>query len=619
MDVVEVILLALDRAGRVTLVNRKGCEVLGLAADGIVGRDWCGSFVPERERHETKALLDRLLGGEIEAGEIHENPVLTASGEERIVAWRNVLLRDGSGRVQGILSSGEDVTGTREIEEKLRTMRENFRTLIDQIPDAVAVHRDGLFVYVNRQMAAGLGYDHPRDLVGRPVIDVIHPEDHALAAEHARHMAETGRAAPLEEMRFVHRDGRELVAELSATPIRFSGSPAILVVARDTTERRELLSRVMQMDRILSVGTLAAGLGHEINNPLTFVTENIRFALERLGGMFPNDEIDEVVEALEEARHGVGRIALVARDLRTFARSDRDLRRVVPVERIIESAISIAWNEIRHRAHFVRDFTPDLYIEANEPRIGQVLLNLLVNAAHAIPEGQADRNEICVRAFPRDRSVVVEVEDTGSGIPEEDRERIFEPFYTTKPPGQGTGLGLSICREVVRSHGGALHVESRPGEGSIFSVVLPMAEPPAAEEAGAPPVVDPTCRRGRILVVDDEAMICNLVSRALGKEHEVITLTDPRKALETIRRCQRFDLIFCDLMMPEMTGMDLYESIRSRSPEDAARMIFLTGGAFTPRATEFIDAVENPRLEKPFDLRRLRRMVAELLGPAKSQ
>ncbi|MBW2264126.1 MAG: response regulator [Deltaproteobacteria bacterium] len=384
-------------------------------------------------------------------------------------------------------------------------------------------------------------------------------------------------------------------------------------ITRDMSERKELTAWMMKMDRMITIGTLAAGVGHEINNPLTYVIENVKLAIEKLEAMRDVDGIGEILESLEEARQGARRVGLVVRDLKTFSRADEDGRDTILLEDLIESATSMAWNEIRHRARLLKDLAPGLHVSANRARLGQVFLNLLLNAAHSIEEGRAEHNSIRVRSFQRDEHVLVEVEDTGMGIPPLVRERIFEPFYTTKPIGQGTGLGLSICREIVDAHAGELLLQSEVGRGTTFTVVLPLAEPAAPVDAEPSRPVEPVTAKGRILVVDDEPMICSLVSRALGKEHEVIAETEARQAVELIKNGDRFDIIFCDLMMPEMTGMDLHAEIDLISPEQCERIVFLTGGAFTPRAREFLDSVENRRMDKPFDVRALKALVEAML------
>jgi CheY-like chemotaxis protein len=269
---------------------------------------------------------------------------------------------------------------------------------------------------------------------------------------------------------------------------------------------------------------------------------------------------------------------------------------------------------VRHRARLIKDYQKVPLVDANESRLGQVFLNLLVNAAQAIEEGNASRNEIRVRTYVDAQGwVVVSIADTGTGIPENLRARLFTPFVTTKPAGVGTGLGLSICHRIVSSLGGRIVVDSEVGKGSEFKVFLPQAKPDSVvpEPASSPPTV--ARRRARVLVVDDEPLITKVVRRTLGREHDVEALNSAEEALVRIRSGERFDVILCDLMMPQVTGMDFHAELLRTFPEQAGRMVFLSGGAFTKRARDFLESVQNHRVEKPVDAQGLKALINDML------
>ena len=241
-------------------------------------------------------------------------------------------------------------------------------------------------------------------------------------------------------------------------------------------------------------------------------------------------------------------------------------------------------------------------------------MNLLLNAAQAIPEGHRDANEIRVAAWHEEgkSSVLITVEDTGCGMPKDVRERVFEPFFTTKPIGIGTGLGLSICYGIVHGLGGTIEVDSRIGEGTSFRVRLPASgRARKAQDAAVP--TEPSLRRGRILIIDDNANVARSFAIMLA-DHDVDVSIDPRQAANRILAGENFDIIFCDLMMPAMTGMDLYAVIAEKLPKQAERIVFVTGGAFTPAAQEFVAKVPNTVLEKPFDMKDLAAVLARGLA-----
>jgi CheY-like chemotaxis protein/two-component sensor histidine kinase len=374
-------------------------------------------------------------------------------------------------------------------------------------------------------------------------------------------------------------------------------------------------------ERMVSLGTLAAGIAHEINNPLAALIGNLDVLMEDLkrppGQQFPmSGFVDEV---LRDVREAAEQVRLIVKDLKVFSRSDEDGRGPVDVQRLLESSLRLAWNEVRHRARLVKEWQVVPPVMANEARLGEVFVNLIVNAAQAIPEGHADRNEIrlCTTLDDRGR-VAIEVRDTGVGIPADIRARIFDPFFTTKPVGVGTGLGLAICHRIISELGGEITVASVPGEGTTFRVSLPIAT-----ADGVAPSADHVERetrrpRGAVLVIDDDQLVRSFVRRALANEHEVTVESNGEEALARIQRGERFDLILCDVMMPQMTGLELFNLVSTLSPEQAKRIVFITGGAFTGGIQTVLEATGNPRLDKPFHADRLRELVGGILDARRS-
>ncbi len=366
-----------------------------------------------------------------------------------------------------------------------------------------------------------------------------------------------------------------------------------------------------------SVGTLAAGVAHEINNPLAAVIANLDYVMEVVtsrsdpsAGRSDALILEEIRGPLADAREAAQRVRFIVRDLKVFSRSPtEEANGPVDVQATMESAVGMAWNEIRHRARLTKDYGVVPPVEANEARLGQVFLNLLVNAAQALPEGKADRSEIRICTKQIGAEVIIEVSDNGPGIPPEIIGRIFDAFFTTKAVGAGTGLGLAISQRIVADMGGKLTVESKVGTGTTFRVALPIAR---RESRTLTPMSVPVLgaiRRGRILIVDDEALVANIVQRVLSKEHDVVTAIVAREALAMCAAGEKFDLILCDLMMPEMTGMDLYRELTIVAPDQANKMIFLTGGAFTESARTFLAEPPKEYIEKPFDSANLRAIV----------
>jgi PAS domain S-box-containing protein len=497
---------------------------------------------------------------------------------------------------------------------ELRHSESRFRMLIEGSPDAIFVHSRGVLLYVNPAAVTMLGYDLRLELVARPVADIVHADSLATTWIEVRNLVERGVTAGARACRFVRRDGKIVQSEVVGIPVSLDDHPAVATVARDLTERNQMQARLLFSDRMASVGTLAAGVAHEINNPLAYITANLGFAAEELGRMATSAPLREIRQAIDEARDGAERVRVIVRDLKTFSRADEQESGLADVKRVLESAINMSFNEIRHRAQLVRQFADVPPVVANEGRLGQVFLNLLVNAAQAIPEGTAANHEIeVVLRSNENREIVVEVRDTGSGIPPEHIPRLFDPFFTTKPVGVGTGLGLAVCHGIVTGLGGEIEVQSEVGKGSVFRVRLPAAAPRSVEPPPIPAPAPTSARRARVLVLDDEPLVCSSIRRMLHREHDVTTATDAREVLLWLRRGDAFDVIFCDLMMPEMTGMDFHAELLRSHPQVAQSVVFFTGGAFTPRAKAFLDAVPNARLDKPPVPQNLRALIRERL------
>ena len=360
------------------------------------------------------------------------------------------------------------------------------------------------------------------------------------------------------------------------------------------------------------MGTLSAGIAHEINNPLASVVANLALLAEQLPEAVKKPALmAELREAVAEAQRGADRVAQIVRGLKVFSRGDDERRRALDLAQIADSALRLLANELRHHARVVRDFKAAPPVEASEAHLVQVFVNLILNAAQSIQAGDAENNEVRVSIRPGGSGqVVAEVADTGAGMSAEVLARVFDPFFTTRRVGDGVGLGLSICHGIVTSLGGRIEARSEPGRGSLFRVTLPAARATAAAEPGAASIPP---QRARILLVEDDPLVARAVQRILGEEHEVTSVTGGRSALRALA-AGRYDAILCDLMMPEMSGMELHAELSRTRPELTERMAFLSGGAFTEAAREFLARVPNPQIEKPFDPKTLRELVGRLLA-----
>ena len=389
-----------------------------------------------------------------------------------------------------------------------------------------------------------------------------------------------------------------------------------VAVARDITGERLASEQLMVSDRMASIGLMAAGVGHEINNPLSAVVANLEMAsaeIEVLMARVGRTQLGDLPEEIREALEAAQRVRRIALDLKLFSGGQADDNTSADVERVLDSSLRMARSQVRQRARVVKHYAGVPLVSGAEARLGQVFLNLIVNAAQAIPEGDVERQEIrLVTEVDANGRIVVSIHDTGGGIPHSVMAQLFTPFVTTKPAGVGTGLGLSICQRLVTAMGGSIWAESVVGRGTVFHVALrPASTKPAAIAPAAPEtaVASPTRdRNARILVVDDEQLIGMLLRRVL-KTHDVSVLSNARDALAAIADGARYDAILCDLNMPGMSGREFYEILSERFPGQARALIFLTGGAHNKDTLAFLETVTNVYLEKPFDAIKLRERV----------
>jgi PAS domain S-box-containing protein len=536
------------------------------------------------------------------------------------------LTRLGSA-VQRAVTDAEDIRERQRAQELLAESESRFRGIVETAQEGIWMFDGVRTTYMNRRMAEMLGLD-ANVAIGIPVRDLVDIDSRATFESRLDQLSNRGAAAERIDCHLQRTDGTGFWATIAMSRVAEAGGHdrGFLAMVTDVTAQRKLQEQLMVSDRMASVGTLAASVAHEINNPLAAMMGNLQLALSEAEadgrGAADGAREKDLREELSDAMACADRIRVIVRDLRIFGRAQEETSGSVDIRAVVESSLRMARNEIHHRALVTRDLQAVPRVLGTEARLGQVFLNLLVNAAQSIDVGHADTNQIAIGITAVDAGqVVVEIRDTGCGMTPETVRRAFEPFFTTKAPGVGTGLGLPICRQILADMGARIDIESARGSGTVVRVSLPVATD--ASTTMALPVARravPAPRRARILVVDDELMIGHLARRALSGEHDVFLESSGRSAIGRIAAGDRFDVILCDLMMPEVTGMDLHGEVSKLDPRLASDMVFMSGGAFTPDARAFLAEVPNARIEKPFNLVDLRNVVnARLLDRVDGQ
>ncbi len=484
----------------------------------------------------------------------------------------------------------------------LQKSEARFRSLVEQAPDGVSILQEGRFVLANRAIVEMFQLPDFDALRGRSLVEFLPPNELARALDRIAKIT-AGAVGTSAEYRLFNG----LAVEVHSVPYEWDDKPAILAFVRDVTERKRLQEQLFRGARMAALGTMAATVAHEINNPLTY----LQLELQRLEIEAANEPDPLRATMLRShvgnAMHGVDRVARIVRDLRTYSRDDADEpTTAVDVVAVAERALQIVEHDLRHRARLVRRYAEEpAIIEGSAGRLEQILINLLVNAIQSLGDTSPATNQITV-AIDVAEDVRISISDTGSGL--RDPDRVFEPFFTTKPIGEGTGLGLSVCKQLVEGMRGHIAVVSTSPQGTTFGVTFPRriahstpAPPPAPRAAG---------ERLRVLVIDDEPLVRNAMRNLLALEHDAEAASDGETAL-ALMATNDFDVVLCDVMMPRMNGRDVYEQIRARWPGRERRLVFVTGGAFVPALAAFLESTDNMKLRKPFTVENVLALVRE--------
>ncbi|MBM4446818.1 MAG: PAS domain S-box protein [Chloroflexi bacterium] len=635
LDVAGVMFIANDADGRVSLINRKGCQILGYKQEEIIGKNWFDTLIPERVRDEVKAVFNKLMAGEVEPVEYFENPVLNRNGGERIIAWHNVILKDAVGKIIGTLSSGEDITEREKAEEALRASEVRYRLLAENVRDVIwAMDMDLRFIYVSPSVKY-LGGRTAEEVMSMSIGQLLTLSSQELAMKTFAEELVMANVTPLDptrsrtlEVEILRRDGSTLWVELKMNFMRDPAGRAIgiLGVMRDISERkkaeeerREFEQKAQLASRLASVGEMAAGIAHEINNPLTGVIGYSELLMQE-------DVPEHIRSDLEVIHDGAKRVAGIVKGLLTFARQTRPERTVVDINQVIEVVLRLRAYELgTSNIKVTTKLVSDLPLTFADPgQLQQVFLNLIINAEMEMKLARG-KGKLIIKTEQLGNAIRISFKDDGLGIAEENLDRIFDPFFTTREIGKGTGLGLSICHGIVTEHGGRIWAESKLDKGATFIVELPIVTEEKRPRQVKPAREPKKAAKGKILVVDDEPVVRRLLSQVLTEEgHEVEATDDGKDALNRIKS-NRYNLILLDIKLPGMSGSELYERIKEIAESLAQRVVFITGDVIGVDTEAFIARTGVPYIHKPFDVKKLSTEIKRLLatprpkGTAKSK
>ena len=501
--------------------------------------------------------------------------------------------------------------------QALKESERRHRALIELMPSAILVVQEGKVVFCNRAAVQLWRRRGPDELLDEEL-------ENLFDAWRSRRLWESlreGRAFEAVEA-WAGDEGDESAGcsvEVRGGPLRFNGSMALQLILNEVGEQKALMARRLRADRLMAMGTMAATVGHEINNPLSYVQANLDFVFEELEAAWielgPSEDLAwaqkmELLEGLRSAREGTERIRAVVESIQSFSRLGDEASPVTSVDRPLESSLRVARHELGPDVTLTVDLHPTAPVPISAARLGQVFLNLLINAAQALARLESGERRLEVRTRQVEEEVIVEVADTGPGIAAEVQQHIFEPFVTTRE--EGTGLGLAISAEIVTSAGGVIEVDSAAGRGCLFRIRLPAVEELASRQLEAIPVPEELCE-GAVLIIDPDPAVAASLARLLKTQHDVVAVSTLEEALEALEGERELDVILCDLRFRGGIGRDVFQWIEENAPQYWDRLVAMAAGRASQAHHEFLSNLPNPWVTKPFDLRRLRSVIASVL------
>ncbi len=608
--------LVFDRQGHVRYSNPALRRELGYPADAELpaGFNWGRLFAPEAH-----ATIQAWLSTFYAAQSRDRFSGAFALEVVRADSRRFLAQIDLSGQWDGdepvFVLALRDLSDTVRVDAALRDLRHDFRTFIDHLPEAILIVRRERIVHASPALERLLGVK-PGSLVARTADSFVIPEERPAFRAELFELERVGGVVEPSHSRWLRADGEVITVTRSLSVVDFDGQRACVVVARHNVLTRTLAERSEQLERMMALTTLAAGVGHEINNPMAYVTANLTQLageLESLRAELPElieskdpagagrlvratQRLGAMGELVSDAQQGATRVRDIVMSLRVFATAAESPREFVDVQEVLETALSLAWEALRRTAVVARDYREVPPVKASEARLLQVFGGIISNAMHALEAAAGPQRQLSVRLGTEGEHVVVVFEDTGVGMKPEELARAFDPFYTTRPVGRGMGLGLFIAQSAVTGWGGQVTATSAPGKGTTVRLVLPAA--PVSMRTPPPRFEAP---RRRVLLVDDEPSVTRALRRSLLGHHEVIEASSAREALALLEAGKTFDAVVCDVVMPEMTGVDFVAALRAVAPNLAGRVVLMTGGVTSRALAQSLRELGAPVLDKPFE------------------
>ncbi|MFC1650280.1 PAS domain S-box protein [Candidatus Latescibacterota bacterium] len=600
LDVAKVIFMIHDSEGKVSLINKKGCEVLGYDEQEILGKDWYDNFLPDSVRQKTKDSLTDLMAKHHEPDEYHENFILTKNGEERIIGWYNSFVYDKDGAIERIYCSGEDITERKKAEQALNESEERYRTLVERANDGIMIVQEGEIHFVNTKIFEMYGYTFD-EMNGTSFLDYVHPDDRSMVSEIHKKRLKNEDAPETYEIDALTKDGSRIEIEISSGLISYKGKPATLAYLRDITERKQIEIKRSKAGKLESIGILAGGIAHDFNNILAAILGNASLAKMSI------DNKDEVIELLTEVEEASLRAKGLTQQLLTFSKGGSPVVKTTELLVLIHDIVQFSLRD--SNVHHSIQVVPDLWlVKVDQGQIRQAIGNLIINAQQSMPEGgtiNVSAGNVIISSENNlplidGEYVKISIEDKGHGISEEHLTKIFDPYFSTKQ--KGSGLGLATTYSIISQHNGHIQVESETGVGTTFHIYFPAVSAKTGEKQAA--AVRSAVMGRRILVMDDDKLVRKYMTKVLEVfGHEVEIAVDGDEMLKIYKKAMNtdnpIDIVIMDLTIPGgMGGKEAIKKLLEIDPD--AKAIISSGYSNDPVISNFDEYGFKGFVLKPF-------------------
>ena len=616
-----VAFVVLDANETVVMANAAAGKLLECSEQDIAGKNWFDNFIPGHERERTRAVYRDLMLSDSSLVQDFENAVLTKTNRERIVAWRNSVLKDDHGAVVGVLASGEDVTDLRRAMRSVDEAAQKYKTLFEASQEALLIFdEDFKVVEANPAAAALYGYERAELIGMRPADFSGEKENTDAALERLR----KDKSVMVPRRKQKRKDGSLIVTSIYSHSFDFGNQSYYLSQIRDVTEHvlaeeqgKRLEQQLFQLQKLDTVGRLAGGIAHDFNNMLTVIMASAALMKLKMGKESPfQEQAASIIEAVERSKD-------LTMKLLSFARREKINVRDVCLGEILGNLKGMIERGIAKNIRVVVDAPREHVINADAAQIQQALMNICANAADAMPDG----GTIAIAAGAVDYGTVlcatcgkvfngpycmISVSDTGCGIDKDIIDRVCEPFFTTKAAGKSAGLGLSVAHGIVSNHRGHLHIYSEPGQGTCVKVYLPLAGTPDNKRKSEPANAE---LKGTetILIVDDEPALLALAARFLGEYgYRALPAASGAEAVEIMHREKKtVALVVLDMIMPGMDGRQTFEALKTVHP--GVKILISSGYSIDGDARALLEKGAAGFVQKPYNFADLLKAMREAL------